>query len=85
MIIREEPEFRYKFIQKSSAVDSLVDPLPGKKVKVILEGEPSLENLLETFQDFLVACGFYLAENESLAIIKHTNAESEEEDNPEEE
>jgi len=70
MIIREEPTSSYKFIKDVSEVVSEIAHLPGEKVEISLSGEPDLEDLLETFEKFLIASGFYLAQNESVGIIR---------------
>jgi hypothetical protein len=77
MIVREEPHLLYKFIKETTECVSEVDPIPGKRVEICLNGQASLEDLLESFEEFLFICGFYLAENESVGIIR----EIEERDN----
>ena len=70
MILREDPTTTYKFIKEDSEVVSDISPLPGERVEISLSGEPDLENVLESFERFLIASGFHLAENESIGIIR---------------
>jgi hypothetical protein len=79
MIVFQQPTVSYKFTKKTSGISSEVHSEPPKKIQVTLSDDCDLEELLESFQDFLIACGFYLAENESLAIIKEIESENEEE------
>jgi hypothetical protein len=85
MIIFNEPQITYKFTKKFSGIASDVHSECPKKVQITLSEEPDLEELLETFQDFLIACGFFLAEDEKVAIIKETEEEEDSEENSENE
>lgn len=82
MIVFKDPQITYKFTKKFSGINSEVHSECPKKVQITLSEEPDLEELLETFQDFLIACGFFLAEDEKLAIIKETEEEKDLEENP---
>jgi len=81
MIIREEPTTVYKFIKEESEVVSEISPLPGEKIEISLSGEADLENILETFEKFLIASGFYLAQNESVGIIREIEKRDIEDEN----
>jgi hypothetical protein len=83
MIVFQKPTTSYKFTKKTSGISSDVHSESPKKIQIVLSEDCSLEELLETFQDFLTACGFYLAENESLAIIKMNESDREEEEKDE--
>jgi hypothetical protein len=85
MIIFNEPQITYKFTKKFSGISSDVHSECPKKVQITLSEEPDLEELLETFQDFLIACGFFLAEDEKIAIIKQIDGEEDPEEDPENE
>ena len=79
MIIQKQPEVYYKFIKENQGIDGIVS-IPPKKVEITLGDEVSLEDLLETFQEFLVASGFVLGDNESVAIIRETTEERDQEE-----
>ena len=81
MILFQQPTTTYKFTKKTSGISSEVHSEPPKKIQVVLSDDCDLEELLETFQDFLVACGFSLAENEFLAILKENESDEEKEEN----
>ena len=84
MIVQQQPNICYKFIKESSGVDG-VCPEPPMKIKISLYDDVSLDILLESFRNFLVASGFELNENESVAIIRENTEErdSENESNTE--
>jgi hypothetical protein len=68
MISLSEPnQVIYKFTKKISG-SSLAPELPGK-VSIEIKEDLDLEDLLETFENFLVACGFTLNESERVAIV----------------
>jgi len=73
--LSEPNEVIYKFTKKISG-SSITPELPGK-VSIEIDGDLDLEDLLEMFENFLGACGFCLAENEHVGIIR----EIEERDN----
>ena len=83
MIVFDKPTTTYKFTKKFSGINSEVHTECPKKVQIILSDDADLDELLETFQDFLIACGFALAEDEKLVIIKETenNEENENDSN----
>jgi hypothetical protein len=78
MIVFQQPTVSYKFTKKTSGTSSEVHSEPPKKIQVTLSEDCDLEELLETFRDFLVACGFSLAENEFLAILKENESDDDE-------
>lgn len=71
MISLKPPLISYKFLKKCS--DSCSEP--SKKIEMVIYEDANLEQLIETFESFLLACGFYLAEDEKIAIIKETSSE----------
>jgi len=71
MISLKPPLISYKFLKKCS--DSRSEP--SKKIEMIIYEDANLEQLIETFESFLLASGFYLAEDEKLAIIKESSSE----------
>jgi hypothetical protein len=79
MILQQEPDVCYKFIKESSGVDGIC-PEPPTKIKISLYDDVSLDVLLESFRDFLVASGFQLKDDESVAIIKEIAEERDPED-----
>lgn len=79
MILQQEPDVCYKFIKESSGVDGIC-PEPPTKIKISLHDDVSLDVLLESFRDFLVASGFQLKDDESVAIIKEIAEERDPED-----
>jgi hypothetical protein len=74
MTVQQQPDVCYKFIKESSGVDGIC-PEPPTKVKISLYDDVSLDILLESFRNFLVASGFELNQNESVAIIRETTEE----------
>ena len=80
MIIRNNPTTTFKFVKEVSEVVSEIESLPGEKIEISLSGESDLENLLEAFERFLAASGFYLAENESVGIIREIEERDDESD-----
>ena len=79
MILQQEPDVCYKFIKESSGVGGIC-PEPPTKIKISLYDDVSLDVLLESFRDFLVASGFQLKDDESVAIIKEIAEERDPED-----
>jgi len=79
MMVQQQPDVCYKFIKESSGVDGIC-PEPPTKVKISLYDDVSLDILLESFRDFLVASGFQLKDDESVAIIKEIAEERDTED-----
>ena len=79
MMVQQQPDVCYKFIKESSGVDGIC-PEPPTKVKISLYDDVSLDILLESFRDFLVASGFQLKDDESVAIIKEIAEERDPED-----
>lgn len=68
MISLSEPnQVVYKFTKKISG-SSITPELPGK-VSIEIKDDLDLEDLLGTFESFLVACGFELNEGERVAIV----------------
>lgn len=77
MITFNSPTTKYKFTKKKSGVVSDVYNESPKKIQIVLSNEASLEDLLEAFEDFIVACGFSLRDNEKVAIIREVENEEE--------
>lgn len=77
MISLKPPTISYKFVKKCSDTRSE----PSKKIQMVIYEDANLEQLIETFENFLLACGFFLAEDEKVAIIKETSTE----ENPDDE
>lgn len=79
MIIRNEPDVYYKFIKEDAGSEGIA-AMPSKRIEITLADDVSLEDLLETFQEFIIASGFHLAPNECVAIIRETEQERDTED-----
>ena len=78
MILDTTNQYIFTMIETSES-SSDVEPFITKKVEISIADNPALDEILASFEDFLLANGFRLNENESLAIVKQI------EENPENE
>jgi hypothetical protein len=60
-------EYKHKFIYRVSKSD--VEGVPKHSVSMTLEGEISLNDMLEKFQQYLLAVGYLPPENTMLDFV----------------
>lgn len=80
MIIQNNNSIHYKFIKEVSGSSFMGNEISPKKIEFTISDETSLEDLLETFRDFVVASGFFLEESENICIVKEQSEEENTED-----
>ena len=71
---------QYTFTMVETSEDSSEEtPFVSKKIEISIADNPSIDEILEAFEDFLQANGFRLAENEYVSIVREIKKESEDE------
>ncbi len=73
--ISEPNQVVYKFTKKISG-SSVAPELPGK-ISIEIKEDLDLDDLLQTFESFLIACGFGLSDSEKLAIVSTESRDEE--------
>ena len=78
MILDTTNQYTFTMIETSES-SSDMEPFVIKKVEISIADNPALDEILASFEDFLLANGFRLNENESLAIVKQIEEKPENE------